>query len=243
MRIPPIAIALAAGSLARADVAYNNFGPGDTYSGNGWILYGPQSSPTWTQGFQFISLASGGITDLFVPMEHLANSNSFTFEIYSDNAGIPGTSLGVIGQTAGFEPSSPPPPPVEITADGSVHLTAGTTYWLVGSGNADSQGTWLGNDQNVMGLRAWMAFGLPWQPGTVTLAAFRIEVAASEPTCYANCDQSTAPPILNANDFQCFLNHFAAGDSIANCDQSTAPPVLNANDFQCFLNKFAAGCS
>ena len=65
----------------------------------------------------------------------------------------------------------------------------------------------------------------------------------SQPACYANCDQSTSPPILNANDFQCFLNQFAAADSNANCDGSTAPPVLNANDFQCFLNAFAAGCS
>jgi hypothetical protein len=61
--------------------------------------------------------------------------------------------------------------------------------------------------------------------------------------CYANCDGSTAPPILNANDFQCFLNRFAAGDPYANCDGSTTPPVLNANDFQCFLNSYAAGCS
>jgi hypothetical protein len=49
--------------------------------------------------------------------------------------------------------------------------------------------------------------------------------------------------VLNANDFQCFLNKFAAGDSYANCDGSSADPVLNANDFQCFLNSFAAGCS
>jgi hypothetical protein len=61
--------------------------------------------------------------------------------------------------------------------------------------------------------------------------------------CYANCDNSTAPPILNANDFQCFLNKFAAADPYANCDNSTAPPILNANDFQCFLNKFAIGCT
>ncbi len=60
--------------------------------------------------------------------------------------------------------------------------------------------------------------------------------------CYANCDHSTSPPILNANDFQCFLNAFAVGNSLANCDNSTSPPTLNANDFQCFLNRFAAGC-
>ena len=60
--------------------------------------------------------------------------------------------------------------------------------------------------------------------------------------CFANCDNSGISPILNVNDFQCFLNAFAAGDPYANCDGSTIPPVLNVNDFQCYLNKFAAGC-
>ncbi len=60
--------------------------------------------------------------------------------------------------------------------------------------------------------------------------------------CYANCDQSTTPPILNILDFTCFLNKFAAGDPTANCDGSTTPPVLNILDFTCFLNAFAAGC-
>jgi hypothetical protein len=62
-------------------------------------------------------------------------------------------------------------------------------------------------------------------------------------TCYANCDNSTTPPVLNVLDFSCFLNRFAAGDTYANCDGSTTPPVLNVLDFACFLNAFAAGCS
>ncbi|MFN0133369.1 MAG: GC-type dockerin domain-anchored protein [Phycisphaerales bacterium] len=61
--------------------------------------------------------------------------------------------------------------------------------------------------------------------------------------CFVNCDQSTASPMLNINDFQCFLNAFAIGDPYANCDESTSPPVLNVNDFSCFLNAFAAGCT
>lgn len=60
--------------------------------------------------------------------------------------------------------------------------------------------------------------------------------------CYPNCDASTIAPVLNINDFTCFLNRFAAGDPYANCDASTLPPVLNINDFTCFLNAFAAGC-
>jgi len=62
------------------------------------------------------------------------------------------------------------------------------------------------------------------------------------PLCYANCDGSTVAPTLNVNDFSCFLNAFAAGDTAANCDGSTAPPALNVNDFACFLNRFSAGC-
>jgi hypothetical protein len=60
--------------------------------------------------------------------------------------------------------------------------------------------------------------------------------------CYANCDGSAQPPILNIADFSCFLQKFAAGDPYANCDGSTQEPVLNVADFSCFLQKFAAGC-
>jgi hypothetical protein len=60
--------------------------------------------------------------------------------------------------------------------------------------------------------------------------------------CPANCDGSTSEPVLNVQDFGCFLNKFASGDAAANCDCSTAEPVLNVQDFACFLNQFAAGC-
>lgn len=60
--------------------------------------------------------------------------------------------------------------------------------------------------------------------------------------CYANCDESTTAPVLNSNDFACFLNLYASGSPRANCDGSTVAPVLNSNDFACFLNRYAAGC-
>jgi hypothetical protein len=96
----------------------------------------------------------------------------------------------------------------------------------------------------------------PNTTGTATLGYYKplsgyadtIDAIAQVPSvaanvCYPNCDGSTVPPVLNANDFQCFLNAYAAGQSYANCDASTTNPILNANDFQCFLNAFAAGCS
>jgi hypothetical protein len=71
------------------------------------------------------------------------------------------------------------------------------------------------------------------------------------PACYANCDHSTVEPILNVEDFTCFINAFAAAMSLphaeqvlhyANCDGSTVPPAVNVEDFTCFINEFAAGC-
>ena len=35
--------------------------------------------------------------------------------------------------------------------------------------------------------------------------------ALGQAACYANCDNSTTPPILNVNDFICFQAAFAAG--------------------------------
>ncbi len=69
-----------------------------------------------------------------------------------------------------------------------------------------------------------------------------INAAIGGAACYANCDNSTGTPRLTANDFQCFINKFAANDTYANCDLSTGIPALTANDFQCFINKYAGGC-
>jgi hypothetical protein len=68
-------------------------------------------------------------------------------------------------------------------------------------------------------------------------------LVADPPTCYANCDHSQIPPVLNTADFTCFLQRYAAGDCYANCDESNIDPVVNTADFTCFLQKYAAGCS
>jgi hypothetical protein len=60
------------------------------------------------------------------------------------------------------------------------------------------------------------------------------------PVCYPNCDASSNAPLLTANDFSCFLNAYASGQSYANCDGAGG---LTANDFACFLNSYANGCS
>jgi hypothetical protein len=69
--------------------------------------------------------------------------------------------------------------------------------------------------------------------------------------CYPNCDGSSVEPLLNVDDFTCFINEYAAATGLpheqqvmhySNCDGSTAAPALNVDDFTCFINRYAAGC-
>jgi hypothetical protein len=235
-------LVLVLASAAGADVAFNNFGPGDTFTGNGWIIDGPQVSPSFTQAFRFVPTVSGQVTTVTLAMQHLQGANSFTFDVRADSGGQPGTVVGVLGSTAGFDSGSAP---VQFAASPGVVLAAATTYWIYGQGSADGQGTWR-TSPDLGGIRA-VSFdgGATWSVAVIdppgSIVAFRIEVQNAG-GCYANCDGSTAAPVLTVADFTCFLQKFAAGDPYANCDGSTAAPVLNVADFTCFLQKFAAGC-
>jgi hypothetical protein len=88
-----------------------------------------------------------------------------------------------------------------------------------------------------------------WHLGNVRITASA--VGCDEPACYANCDGSTTVPVLNVEDFTCFVTEFAAGSLLshteqiahyANCDGSTVAPALNVDDFLCFISEFAQGC-
>jgi hypothetical protein len=130
-------------------------------------------------------------------------------------------------------------------------LATATLLWLASAASGQLQLDWYtidGGGGTCSGGTISIT-GTIGQPDATAATGGTIECAGGfwsafgAPVCYANCDHSTAPPMLNVNDFQCFLNAFATADPSANCDGSVAPPVLNANDFQCFVNAFAAGCS
>ncbi len=71
---------------------------------------------------------------------------------------------------------------------------------------------------------------------------FAIRVTESV-ACYADCDPSTGPGVLDIFDFLCFGNRFHAGDPYAcDCDTSTGANVCDIFDFLCFGNAFSAGC-
>jgi hypothetical protein len=139
----------------------------------------------------------------------------------------------------------------------NVPLPPNTYLWLGGRDHAIGDWTWVSGD--AFFYTNWRA-GEP--NGNPAIGESYIAMTTSPPdtgtwadfyntdgpfiglveSCYANCDGSTAPPILNVNDFTCFLAAFAGGSTYANCDSSTTPPILNVNDFVCFMGYFVDGC-
>jgi probable HAF family extracellular repeat protein len=88
--------------------------------------------------------------------------------------------------------------------------------------------------------QGWIVGDGHYGPNWGTSRAFVLKPLTQ--SCYANCDGSSSPPILNVNDFICFQTQYAAGDPSANCDHSTTDPVLNVLDFVCFQTAYATGC-
>lgn len=111
---------------------------------------------------------------------------------------------------------------VDLLNGGRVSGATSTTLTITGV---------MSTDQGVYTLRATGGCGAATSNG-----------AALTVSCYANCDGSTAVPILNVSDFVCFYNKYLASDTYANCDGSTTVPTLNIYDFICFQQKYTHGC-
>ncbi|MEX2220137.1 MAG: right-handed parallel beta-helix repeat-containing protein [Phycisphaerales bacterium] len=87
---------------------------------------------------------------------------------------------------------------------GSPAIDAGDTLLYFGS-LADYDG----NPRGVDFASAPNTGVAPFGP-VIDIGAFEAQNQVSS-ACYANCDQSTTPPVLNVADFGCFLTKYAAG--------------------------------
>ncbi|MBL9030383.1 MAG: S8 family serine peptidase [Phycisphaerae bacterium] len=220
-------------------------GPGGTYLGN--VFASGQST-------------TGGTADAKNNVEMVRLNappvGSYTVRVKGTavNQGLQGYAIAVAGDLGtgctqagvGMSPS-----PVTVAAGGIATFSASGTgtaplayQWRRNGMDLANGGRFSGVDSPTLTINpVWLADAGMFDVvvsngcGSAPSAAATLTV-----TCYANCDGSTVAPILNVNDFSCFLNRFAAGDTYANCDSSTIAPVLNVNDFTCFLNAFAAGC-
>jgi hypothetical protein len=201
----------------------------------------PAPTLQWRKNLANISGQTG--TSLTINPATLADAGSYDC-VATNTCGSTPSNPAVLTVNTGPSFSTPPSP--LTVADGQP-----ATFTVVVSGTPAPTLQWRKNTVNIPG-----ATGTSYTIASTVLAdagsydcvatnscgSVPSSAASLTVTCYANCDNSTVPPILNANDFTCFLNAYAAGDSYANCDGSSIPPILNANDFTCFLNVYAAGC-
>ncbi|MFN0131476.1 MAG: GC-type dockerin domain-anchored protein [Phycisphaerales bacterium] len=159
---------------------------------------------------------------------------------------------------AGLDADGPGPSPWSVFAGGDFSIAGnqtisafarfdGATWSAVAGGLTDPVTTYVnaqlvfdddGAGPRLPGLYVGGEFSAAGATPSRSIARWGCPLGA----CYANCDGSSVPPILNISDFSCFINRYANGEPYANCDGSTVAPVFNILDFQCFLNNFAQGC-
>jgi len=146
----------------------------------------------------------------------------------------PGSSANLTGDAFNCAGTLPYGVPPTTTSGSTVILGITVNYGFTLAMGLDATGIAGFSLTNVTLSPSILTGYLQFDAGSATLTR--------QYYCPANCDGSTTTPVLNVNDFSCFLNKFAAADTLANCDCSTTTPILNVNDFSCFLNQFASGC-
>jgi hypothetical protein len=135
--LPAAAMALmlvAPAKQMRADTLYSNFGPGQTYVGNGWWdVGGVPGTGTQVVAFSFVPTATGALTGADLALAGLSSSTApLNVFIESNSGGMPGTILDTLTQT-GSIPTYPTTAVLNFACSGTCStLDAGTTYWIVG---------------------------------------------------------------------------------------------------------------
>jgi hypothetical protein len=248
-------LAFAAPAIAQP-VAIDTFGPGNAYNaGASHPIRGfsSGSGSFVSNGYLFTAGATGEVTQVITALEHLSGDNNYTIQIHTGDANQVGPPIGQWLNVQGGTAANPIATASGPAIFGPTILNEGQTYWILAIGQGSATGRWFQRQTAVQPSTYWAQSSNGtqwWLVNSTQLRAMRI-VLDGPVGCYANCDGSTTVPILNVEDFTCFINEFAAAqtltpaqqvESYANCDGSTTQPVLNIDDFTCFINQFALGC-
>jgi len=206
-------------------------GNGQNYTITG--IKGRALAKLYTGGFAEIYADSGGVP---------ANSPAYTLA----QSGVQVLQTGVFGQYD----------LLEFTFNTAGVGLAPGRYWVSIVCNVSGQVSpndgygffATGGNKVIQGIQGhYRVQGGAWNPSTMAFGyatdfSFRVDGTQLAAACYANCDGSTSPPVLNILDFICFQTKFVQGSTYANCDNSTTPPVLNIADFVCFMTRYNQGC-
>ena len=140
-------------AIASAQVAYDNFGPSDSFDpGLGYRVSGSAGGgdPGYIQpAFGFTSLTGGQVSQITVALFHRSGPDSYNLLFRSDAAGSPGNVLSSWSLSV---PSLPGSATTLSIVNGPL-LNASSFYWLsIEAGNVATHGTWMWNSTSTVGM-------------------------------------------------------------------------------------------
>jgi hypothetical protein len=162
------ALFVSAFSVARADIIFDNFGPGFSFPNVGRILQGEAVNNIGNVD-QAASFMTGG-TDVYVTDVKLgiyvsspANSpfdgrGPLDIIIAADSAGKPGATL----HTTSLNVNNWLAQVVDAPVGGALQLAANTQYWIVADAKGTFDGAWEFNPTNDFGPAAGRSNNGPW---------------------------------------------------------------------------------
>jgi hypothetical protein len=164
------AIAVATSSAQATELAYSNFGPGNTYG-----AFGQSVGGQFVNGYRFTSAAAGPLAEIAVG---IGGSGTFDLTLYTDSAGALGSS---IWSTTNVPVGLGSPNPAVISIDAGPPLAIGQSYWLVASGPANTA-YWSPNTIGATGTQYHHDSGSEFYVGNTTLGAFAVSVVPEPAT-------------------------------------------------------------
>ena len=177
------ALAVLAVPAARADVLYDNFGPGDSYqTGIGWTIGAPGGGDFWEQGDPFDVSGTYTLSQVTAAGGWVVGPNKYVLFLMDDAGGQPGNVIeeydfSDIGQFGGNNPT------LVGVSYLNPELDDGNTYWLIASCDPAAWCAWNWNNTGDAGLHAWRTNGGPWSTGGGnTRGAYRVEADPIGPT-------------------------------------------------------------
>lgn len=181
---PAILAAVSLTGAAHAQIAFDAFAPGGTFTPNWRYDYGG-TQPTVPNrlGFGFVSQASGPLTDITAAVYRATGVTSISVELYADSTTSPGTPGALLLSAAFAAPIGfPPPAPPTLTLASGPQLLQGQSYFLIFAAlNSGAEMYWyLGGPDPTSAPHGPEAFryagGANWFTDSQAYGAFRLTV-------------------------------------------------------------------
>jgi hypothetical protein len=146
---------LSRASASRADVIFNNFGPGDTFPDVGRIIQGEAvnniGDVDQAVGFTVPGSQNFDLTDVYIGLgifdSPINGEGPINIDIAADSNGLPG---GVL-KTYTVNVNATGPQIAHGSGGSTLQLNANTQYWVIGDGKTTFEGGWEYNPSGEMG--------------------------------------------------------------------------------------------